>query len=155
MFCSREMNRKINHIHERALRLVYGDYTASFEELLKKDKTVSIHHRNIQYLAIEMYKVINNLSPQILNEIFEKCEMLPTRLGRSFVRPKVNKVYKGENSLRSFGPIVWNYMIPNEIKSCSSLIVFKNAIKKWIPENCPCRLCKKYIKGLGFITVTE
>jgi hypothetical protein len=104
MFCSRKMNRKINHIHERALGLVYGDYTASFEELLKKDKTLSIHHRNIQYIAIEMYKVINNLSPQILNEIFEKCEMLPIRLGRSFVRPKVNKVYKGENSLRSFGP---------------------------------------------------
>ena len=36
MFCSRKMNRKINHIHERALRLVYGDYTASFGELLKK-----------------------------------------------------------------------------------------------------------------------
>ena len=28
MFCSRQMNRKINHIHERALRFVYDDYTA-------------------------------------------------------------------------------------------------------------------------------
>ena len=38
MFCSRKMNRKINHIHERALRLVYNDYDLSFEELLMKDK---------------------------------------------------------------------------------------------------------------------
>ena len=52
MFCSRQMNRKINYIHERALRLVYDDYTSSFNELLIKDNTVSIHHRNIQNVAI-------------------------------------------------------------------------------------------------------
>ena len=57
MFCSRRINRKINHIHERALRLVYDNYTTSFDDLLKKDNTVSIHHRNIHYVAIEMYKV--------------------------------------------------------------------------------------------------
>ena len=66
------MNRKINHIHERALRLVYDDYVTSFEDLLKKDKTVSIHHRNIQYVAIEMYKVIKGLCPPILKEILVK-----------------------------------------------------------------------------------
>ena len=57
MFCSRKMNRKIYHIHERALRLVYEDYVTSFEDLLIKDKSVSIHHRNIQKVAIEMFKV--------------------------------------------------------------------------------------------------
>ena len=61
MFCSRQLNRKMNHIHERALRLVYNDYESSFDELLIKDNTVSIHHRNIQYVAVEMYKVKNNL----------------------------------------------------------------------------------------------
>ena len=54
MFCSIQMNRKINHIHERALRLVYNDYTVSFEELLRNDKSISIHHRNIHSVAIEM-----------------------------------------------------------------------------------------------------
>ena len=56
MFCTRQMNRKINHIHERALRMVYDDYTSSFNELLKKDKAISIHQRNIHCVAIEMYK---------------------------------------------------------------------------------------------------
>ena len=36
MFCSKRMNDKINHIHERGLRLIYNDYTTSFNELLKK-----------------------------------------------------------------------------------------------------------------------
>ena len=56
------MNRKINYVHERALRLVYNDYTSSFDDLLTNDKAISIHHRNIHRVAIEMYKLKNNLS---------------------------------------------------------------------------------------------
>ena len=70
MFCSRTLNNRINHLHERALRLVYKDATLSFEELLIEDKTFSIHHRNLQKLATEMYKVINNLSPSFMHIIF-------------------------------------------------------------------------------------
>ena len=51
MFHSRKLNRKINHLHERALRLVYDDYTSYFDDLLQKDGSVSIHHRNIQNVA--------------------------------------------------------------------------------------------------------
>ena len=56
MFYSGTMNNKINRIHERALRLVYSDHVSSFDELLKKGGSFSIHHRNIQRLAIELYK---------------------------------------------------------------------------------------------------
>ena len=52
MFCSRKMNNKINYIHERALRLVYDDYTSTFNDLLKKDESVCIHHRNIQWSPV-------------------------------------------------------------------------------------------------------
>ena len=58
-FCTRELNDKINRIHERGLRLVYLDYTSSFKDLLEKDKSVTIHQRNIRLLAIEMFKVLN------------------------------------------------------------------------------------------------
>ena len=61
MFHSRKLHNKINKIHERSLRIVYNDDSSSFEELLSKDNSVSIHHRNIQSLAIEMYKSKNNL----------------------------------------------------------------------------------------------
>ena len=53
MFCSRKMNRKINHIHERALRLVYEDYTTSFKDLLLRDRSVSIHHRIFKKLRLK------------------------------------------------------------------------------------------------------
>ena len=62
MFHSRKLNNRINRIHERALRIVYKDDKSSFEELLAKDDGVTIHERNIQTLAIELYKVANGLS---------------------------------------------------------------------------------------------
>ena len=63
MFHSRSLNNRINKLHERGLRLVYKDSHLTFEELLHKDKSFTIHHRNLQKLATEMYKIHNNLSP--------------------------------------------------------------------------------------------
>ena len=77
-----------------------------------------------------------------MNGIFEQdSNKRATRMGDKFTRPTVKRVYMGENSLRSFVPIVWNTMLPKELKACSSLVEFKNSIKSWIPNNCPCRLC--------------
>ena len=39
MFCGRQANARINHIHERTLRAVYND------------KSETIHRRNIKILA--------------------------------------------------------------------------------------------------------
>ena len=71
MFHSRTFNNKINRLHERALRIVCSYYKSSFCELLEKDKSFSIHHKNIQSLAIEIYKFLHNLSPCIMNNIFK------------------------------------------------------------------------------------
>ena len=87
MLCSRKMNNIINYIHERALRLVYEDYKTSFEESLSKDNSVSIHHRNIQNVAIEMFKVKNDLCPPFIKSLV--CLMdTRTRSNVSFHRPK-------------------------------------------------------------------
>ena len=53
MFHSRTMNIKMNRILEKALRLVYSNYSSNYNELLKKGGSFSIHERNIQTLAIE------------------------------------------------------------------------------------------------------
>ena len=47
MFHSRRLNNKINSIHERALWITYQDYMSTFQELLNKGKSVSMHHRTL------------------------------------------------------------------------------------------------------------
>ena len=66
----RGLNNKISNIHERALRIVYQDKKFSFETLLKRDKYTSIYIKSLQYLATELFKVKNDLSPEIMKEIF-------------------------------------------------------------------------------------
>ena len=44
MIENRGFNDKINRIHERALRIVYDGYIFSFEDLLSKDKSVTLNN---------------------------------------------------------------------------------------------------------------
>ena len=64
VFHSRGIN-KINHLHEVLLRIVYKYNISSFEDLLKRDRSFTIHQRNIKSLAIELFKVKGNLSNNI------------------------------------------------------------------------------------------
>ena len=54
---SRTLNNRINGLHERALSLVYNEFSLHFSELLEKDKSLTIHQRNFQTLAYEVFKV--------------------------------------------------------------------------------------------------
>ena len=155
MFYSRQTNNKINHLHERALRLVYNDYYSTFEELLEKDGSFTIHYYNIQTLCIELYKVYNNLAHSIFSDLFKRnSNPYNRRLQSDFVIPRINAVLKGSNSIRYYGPVIWN-LIPSEIKYVDSLETFKREIRKWKPSNCPCRICKNYIPDVEFLETFE
>ena len=71
MFHSRCLNNKINNVHEKALRIVYSHCKLTFKELLDKDASFSVHHKNILTLAIEIYKYIYGLSPAIMGNVFK------------------------------------------------------------------------------------
>ena len=98
---------------------------------LGKDKSVT-HHRNIQTLAIEMYKAKNNLSPQITQDIFQ-------------IRNTVSQsktVNYGTESIKFMGPKIWN-ILPKSYKEAQTLNKFKLDIKLCIPS----KLCKHYNLG--------
>ena len=67
---SRTLNDRINRLHKRTLILVYNNFSSSFSELLGKDKFVTIHHRNLQTLAYEIFRVNYNMASNTLTEIF-------------------------------------------------------------------------------------
>ena len=151
MFHNRTLNNRINKIHERALRLAYKDNTSSFSELLSKDHSFSIHDRNLQKLAIEMYKVKNNISPLIMNKIFIQNENTYNLRSKSTWKIRaVKSVFHGTESLSFRGPKTWD-MLSTDIKKSESLREFVLKVKQWKPEGCTCRLCKIYIPNLGFL----
>ena len=72
MFHSRKVNSNINHLRERFLGIVNNDYIISFEDLLKKNNSFKIHHKNIQSLAIELFKVEKGIANPVLCDIFPR-----------------------------------------------------------------------------------
>ena len=148
---NRSLNTQINKIHHRALSIVYRDNTSSFETLLEKSGSVSIHHNNIQLLAIEIFKSLNNLSPSIMTEIFKRKEtQYDLRNGIKLQSTMPRTTNYGIESISYLASNIWS-QIPNEIKNCKGLNKFKMFIKKWTPPSCPCRLCKLYVYNVGFI----
>ena len=70
IFRGRKLNNHIKNLHELALRIVYTDCKSHFKDLLKKDTSISIHQKNLQILATEIYKTKNGLNPKIMDEFF-------------------------------------------------------------------------------------
>ena len=147
---SRENNNKINRLHERCLRIICNDKRSSFNALLEKDGSVSIHERNIKILATEMFKVSKNLAPPQMQEIFKLKDQphYNLRYNYLFFRPLVKSVYKGTESLSFLGPQIWDMLPETYMPDLNS---FKLALKRWRPVNCPCRICKVYIANVGFV----
>ena len=129
VFHSRGVNNKINHLHEGSLRIVYKDNISSFEDLLKKDRSFTIHQRNIQSLAIELFKVKGNLSNNIMCDIFQTRKInYHLRSQTDFASICVNTHIFGLNSLRYLGSQVRS-MLPLEIKNSESVEIFKKNFK--------------------------
>ena len=148
MFHSRPLNNKINSRHERALRITYHD-VSTFQELLNKDNSISIHHRNLQVLATEMFKIHRGLSLEILRETFlPKTSSYNLRRIDTFEKRKVHSVYHGTESLSFLGPKICD-LLPVELKQ-SETYSFKLKITNWVPFECTCRICKTYIQQVGF-----
>ena len=71
MIHGRYNNNKIKNLHERCLRLTCCDKTSSYEKLIEKDDSVSIHLEiETSSLEIEIYNVKYELAPTITVNIF-------------------------------------------------------------------------------------
>ena len=75
MFHSRKLNAYINRLHERVLRVVYRDFESPFEELLRKDRSTTLHQRNLQKLMTEIFKVKTGIAPELMKGIFQFTEV--------------------------------------------------------------------------------
>ena len=75
MFCSRRSNSLLNNVHERALRVVHDDHNSFYYELLKTKNERTIHQQSINFLMKEIYKFENDLSPPLIDDMFQVCKI--------------------------------------------------------------------------------
>ena len=152
MLHSKTLNNGIKNIHERALKLTYKGNKFSFKQLLEKDHSVTVHYKNLQVLDTEIFKVKNNLAPDIMKDVSELKEP-PYNLrseSNHFTRRNVKSTYYGLLSVKHLAPQIWE-LVPQSIRKCKTLNEFKTKINSWYPDHCLCMLCKTCMAQLGFI----
>ena len=126
MFHSRTLNNRINKIHERALRLVYKNETfLSFDDLLKRNKSLIFGQKNLQLLAAEIYKTTNDLGSKIMMDTFHFIQKpYNLRNDPELQRWRNRTMYFGTESISSLAPKIWE-LIPSDIRKANSLGIFK------------------------------
>ena len=128
-------------------------HSSTFNDQLIKDNSVSIHDRNIQALTIELYKIVNGISLEIMKYVFQLKGKYMYCSGFPFKTRNIRTTKYGKETLSHLGPKIWD-QIPEDIKGEKSLKSFKDKIKLWIPNKCPYSLYKIYIANLGFVDTT-
>ena len=103
-------------MQERALRLLHNDFASDNAELLKKSGKATMEIKRLQYLALEIFKTVNNLIPYYMQEIFSKTTNLTHR------------------------PLDINFN-PSEIKNETDYKKLKNYMNGWFGLKCKCNIC--------------
>ena len=119
---------------------MYQDKESNLQDLLQKNNSVSIRMKNLQYLATEIYKVKNTLSPEIMKEvfIFQENGNYNLRSGTHLMNKNIDTAHFGTDTIINLGPKIWK-LVPDEMKNASSFLVFKSMIKTNTNDNCPSR----------------
>ena len=83
---------------------------------------------------------------------FQESERYNLRSGTHLTSRNMHIEHFGTDTISSLGPKLWK-LIPDKIKYTSTLSAFKAKIKSSTINNCPSRLCKIFVKDLGFVEV--
>ena len=136
---------KIESLQKRALRFLYNDYSISYEDLFEKAGKVKMNINRLRNLSVEIYKTINKLNPEFMNNIFkvkENKRLVREQYKLNLETPEWNQVTSGAKLLKLYGPKVWN-SLPFHIKTSENLI--QSLIKNWNRNSCSCKLFISFI----------
>ena len=102
-------NYRINRLHTSALRVLHGDSTSAFEELLIKSEEIAIHCSNLQKLMTEICECTKYSNLPILSEAFTTKEInYDLRITNLLQVPKIKSSTYGQRSLPYRGSVLWN-----------------------------------------------
>ena len=150
MFCRRRSSNLINKVQEKVLCITYSHQLTDLKSLLSNHNEITIRSRNLQVLMTEIYKIINHIPPPIMSYLFEMRENTHNTRYFQVLSIESRRINYGLETICYRAPFLWASLTP-EYKLANSLNIFKRKIKNWKGEKCSCRLCKTYIRELGYI----
>ena len=139
MFCSKGYSKKLEKINVRALRAVKSDFETPSVNMLIKHNSKSVHRVNLQMLAIEVFKSLNDLNPSFMSDFFTlKTASTDFRNGRPLKLPDRRECRTDSFVFRAV--LLWNNL-PMNLKQAQELKDFKKGIKAQKSLYCKCRIC--------------
>ena len=144
-FCSKGITGKLEKVHFRALKFIFQNFNSTYDILLERAGSTTLHLSRLRFLAIETFKihVVYGLSPPYLKDFiclkqtsynFRYTNLL------DMPRPKITRY--GMNSFRFQAAKLWN-LLPEEAIKTTDFNSFKSFIKGWSGTQCSCALCQK------------
>ncbi len=139
--CSVSDSKKVEKIQERALRYVLSDFKDTYCNLLQRASKSTLYLSRLRILAIEIFKVLNNMSPLYMKNLFVRiCIAYELRDFIALIEPKFNTITYGHNTIRYQGSKIWNNL-SNNLKMLNGQSSFKKSIQKWSGPDCHCGYC--------------
>ena len=135
------------------LRFVLKDHTSSYNDLLLKSGFDSFRIYAVKSLMIELFKILEGMTPDYLSELFVKADNpYDTRDKYKLIQPLKRTTAYGLRSFQYYGAHVWN-MLPINIKAAQSLHEFKSFIISWPGPTCSCHICTALLKEMSLLCI--
>ena len=136
-FCGKGNNDKLEKIQERALKIIYRNYSMSYQDLLDMSNSSTLQITRERLIALEVFKCIRNMSPDCLSKMFQiKDKAYSFRNPIRLVQPKRNTTTYGLRSISYVGANIWNRL---QLPFCDvndiSIEEFKRFVKTWNGAN--------------------
>ena len=94
--------------------------------------------KRLRVLAIAIFKTVNNLNPNYMNDIFTPKLHPKVRPYEILVKHHNTMTY-GTKNLKTLGPKIWN-QLPEDFKSETSYTKFNEYIDIWFGPKCRCNV---------------
>ena len=147
-FCSKSSTDKLEKLQYRALRLVFNDFSSSYEALLKKANMPTLYIGRIRLIAIETFKILHKLSPVYLHDLVSyKESSYSFRYDNLVDLPRVRTTRYGKSTFCYEAAGVWN-SFPNELRKVEDFGEFRRLVHTWGDSSCKCSMCKSSLKNL-------
>ena len=131
MFRNVKLRKRIKRLHQRCLRILQWQVIFLWRTVRKRSFCFNNHY-GLQTLAVEMFKVFKDVSPQLMAKVFPFKDSAPYNLQQvsHFETWSVRTEYFGRQSLIYIDPNI-RELVPSKLETRSNLEIitgFKRAM---------------------------